>query len=94
MNCGYYENSVEMEQCDQGLTHCEDCYAKCVKGFIGYDMSGLLNHIIKIRKKITNKQNDNVGMHKEGGDEQIDNQQGNVFANNDFFFQFHRRALF
>ncbi len=43
INCGYYENGVEMEQCDQGHTHCEDCYAKCVKGFIGYDLTGLIS---------------------------------------------------
>ena len=36
-----------------------------------------------------NKQNVNVGMHKEGGDEQIDYQQGNVFVNHDFY-QFRR----
>ncbi len=36
-----------------------------------------------------NKQNVNVGMHKEGGDEQIDYQQGNVFVNHDFY-QFWR----
>ncbi len=45
----------------------------------------------KDRKKSVNKQNVNVGVHKEGGDVQIDNQQGNVVANNDFF-QFHRRG--